>query len=305
MRPRQRRSSRHSTRALPARADETPRPLDYAVRPSARPSSKRSVRYDAGIECWARIAANIAKLPELLRKRRTLLTVRARWLPATLSVHRRNRSVTPGVDDSSRDCDRHGGKFRERDYASQNGSDLCGRASLGSTSAGLAQGTGRGGGGGAGTPGIGVAPGIGSVGGAGTPGIGVAPGIGTGGGAGTPGIGTGTAPGIGTGRGAGTPGVGTGGSTNPSDTLPGMPSGNQSGDQSGDQSGNKSGDKSGNKLGTAPRHVPTLGETTDADIKSEYLEAIPYKPCPAGTWDSRYGQQACLGLPYGRYARAE
>ena len=55
-----------------------------------------------------------------------------------------------------------------------------------------------------------------------------------------------------------------------------MPSGNQSGDQSGDQSGNKSGDKSANKLGTAPRDVPTLGETTDADIKSEYLEAIPY-----------------------------
>ena len=56
-----------------------------------------------------------------------------------------------------------------------------------------------------------------------------------------------------------------------------MPSGNQSGNQS----GNEFGDKSGNKLGAAPRHVPTLGETTDADIKSEYLEAIPYKPCPA------------------------
>jgi hypothetical protein len=174
---------------------------------------------------------------------------------------------------------------------------------LGSTSAGFAQGTGRGSVGGAGTPGIGVAPGIGSVGGAGTPGIGVAPGTGTGGGAGTPGIGTGTAPGIGTGRGAGTPGVGTGGSTNPSDTLPGMPSGNQSGNQSDDQSGNRSGDKSGNKLGTAPRHVPTLGETTDADIKSEYLEAIPYKPCPANVRFPN-GQQACLGLPgrpYGRY----
>jgi hypothetical protein len=167
---------------------------------------------------------------------------------------------------------------------------------LGSTSAGFAQGTGRGGGGGAGTPGIGIAPGIGTGGGAGTPGIGIAPGIGTGGGAGTPGIGTG--------RGAGTPGVGTGGSTNPSDTLPGMPSGNQSGDQSGDQSGNKSGDKSGNKLGAAPRHVPTLGETTDADIKSEYLEAIPYKPCPANVRFPN-GQQACLGLPYGRYAPNE
>ena len=165
---------------------------------------------------------------------------------------------------------------------------------LESTSAGFAQGTGRASVGGAGSPGIGVAPGIGSVGGAGTPGIGVAPGIGTGGGAGTPGIGT--APGIGTGRPAGTPGVGTGGSTNSSDTLPGMPSGNQSGDQSGDQSGNKSGDKSGNKLGAAARHVPTLSETTDADIKSEYLEAIPYKPCPANVRFPN-GQQACLGLP--------
>jgi hypothetical protein len=154
---------------------------------------------------------------------------------------------------------------------------------LGSTSAGFAQGTGRG------------APGGG---GAGSPGIGAAPGIGTGGGAGTPGIGT--APGIGTGRGAGTPGVGTGGSTNPSDTLPGMPSGSQSGNQSGDQSGGKS----GNKLGTAPRHVPTLGETTDAGIKSEYLEAIPYKPCPANVRFPN-GQQACLGLPYGRYAPNE
>ena len=169
---------------------------------------------------------------------------------------------------------------------------------LGSTSAGFAQGTGRGapGGGGAGSPGIGAG------GGAGTPGIGAAPGIGTGGGAGTPGIGT--APGIGTGRGAGTPGVGTGGSTNPSDTLPGMPSGSQSGNQSGDQSGDQSGGKSGNKLGTAPRHVPTLGETTDAGIKSEYLEAIPYKPCPANVRFPN-GQQACLGLPYGRYAPNE
>ena len=156
---------------------------------------------------------------------------------------------------------------------------------LGSTSAGLAQGTGRGGGGGAGTPGIGIAPGIGTGGGAGTPGIGTAPGIGTGGG-------------------AGTPGVGTGGSTNPSDTLPGMPSGNQSGNQSGDQSGNQSGNKSGNKSGnnsgnqsrTAPPHVPTLSQTQDADIKSEYLEAIPYKPCPANVRFPN-GQQACLGLP--------
>jgi hypothetical protein len=166
---------------------------------------------------------------------------------------------------------------------------------LGSTAAGFAQGTGRGapGGGGAGSPGVGGI-GIGAGGGAGSPGIGAAPAIGTGGGAGTPGIGA--APGIGTGRGAGTPGVGTGGSTNPSDTLPGMPSGIQSGNQSGDQTGNKSGDKSGNKLGTAPRHVPTLGETKDADIKAEYLEAMPYQPCPANVRFPN-GQQTCLGLP--------
>ena len=162
---------------------------------------------------------------------------------------------------------------------------------FGSTSVGFAQGTGRGSGGGAGTPGIGIAPGIGTGGGgAGTPGIGTAPAIGTGGGAGTSGIGT--APGIGTGRGAGTPGVGTGGPANPSDTLPGMPSGNQSDNQFGNQSGNKS----GNRSGAAPRHVPTLGETQDADIKAEYLEAMPYKPCPANV---RFfnGQQMCLGLP--------
>ena len=89
------------------------------------------------------------------------------------------------------------------------------------------------------------------------------------------------------------------GSTNPSDTLPGMPSGSQSGNQSGNQSGDQSGGKS-----AAPRHVPTLGETTDADIKSEYLEAIPYKPCPANVRFPN-GQQACLGLPYGRYALNE
>jgi hypothetical protein len=113
---------------------------------------------------------------------------------------------------------------------------------IGSISAGFAQGTGRGSVGGAGTPGIGTAPGIGSVGGAGTPGIGTAPSIGTGGSAGTPGVGTapgigtgGSAgtPGVGTGKAAGTPGVGSGGSTNPSDTLPGMPAGNQSDNQSG------------------------------------------------------------------------
>jgi len=122
---------------------------------------------------------------------------------------------------------------------------------LGGTSAGFAQGTGRGG---APTPGTGM------------------------GGAPTPGIGTG-----GPAR-APTPGVGTGGSTNSSDTLPGMPSGNQSGNPS------------GNPSGTAPRTLPTLGQTQDADIKAEYLEAIPYKPCPANVRFPN-GQQRCLGLP--------
>jgi hypothetical protein len=131
---------------------------------------------------------------------------------------------------------------------------------LGSASAGFAQGTGRGG---APTPGTGT------------------------GGAPTPGIGTGGPAGAGTG-GAGrapTPGIGTGGSTNSSDTLPGMPSGNQPG-----------GNQSGNQSGTAARHVPTLGETQDADAKSEYLEAIPYKPCPANVRFPN-GRQVCLGLP--------
>jgi hypothetical protein len=132
---------------------------------------------------------------------------------------------------------------------------------IGSASAGLAQGTGRGG---APSPGTGM-------GGAPTPGIGA------GGGAPTPGTGTGGAP---------TPGIGTGGPAaagTEGGTLPGMPSGNQS--------------------GTA-HHAPTVGETTDADSKAEYLEAIPYKPCPANV---RFpdGRQACLGLPgYSRSYRS-
>jgi len=30
-----------------------------------------------------------------------------------------------------------------------------------------------------------------------------------------------------------------------------------------------------------PRAAPKIGETSDAAVKAEYLEAIPYKPCPA------------------------
>ena len=48
---------------------------------------------------------------------------------------------------------------------------------------------------------------------------------------------------------------------------------------------------------TAPRPAPpAISETQDADKKAEYLEAKPYKPCPASV---RFpsGQQTCLGLP--------
>ena len=100
------------------------------------------------------------------------------------------RSVTPGVDDhqggvATGIAASSGSVIMHRKMAATFAAVLL----LASTSAGFAQGTGRGapGGGGAGTPGIGAAPGIG------------------------------------TGGGAGTPGIGTGGSTNSSDTLPGMP----------------------------------------------------------------------------------
>jgi hypothetical protein len=45
-----------------------------------------------------------------------------------------------------------------------------------------------------------------------------------------------------------------------------------------------------------PRTPPTIGDTKDADIKAEYLEAIPYKPCPANVRFPN-GEQMCLGLP--------
>jgi hypothetical protein len=60
---------------------------------------------------------------------------------------------------------------------------------------------------------------------------------------------------------------------------------------------------------SAPRPAPPqIGETKDADIKAEYLEAIPYKPCPANVRFPN-GQQMCLGLPghsfYRRYTPKE
>ena len=42
--------------------------------------------------------------------------------------------------------------------------------------------------------------------------------------------------------------------------------------------------------------APKIGETRDADLKAEYLEAVPYQPCPANVRFPN-GQQMCVGLP--------
>jgi len=42
--------------------------------------------------------------------------------------------------------------------------------------------------------------------------------------------------------------------------------------------------------------APKVDETQDAQKKAEYLESIPYKPCPANVRFPN-GQQVCLGLP--------
>jgi hypothetical protein len=48
---------------------------------------------------------------------------------------------------------------------------------------------------------------------------------------------------------------------------------------------------------TGQRHAPPkINETQDADTKAEYLESIPYKPCPASVRFPN-GQHACLGGP--------
>ena len=48
---------------------------------------------------------------------------------------------------------------------------------------------------------------------------------------------------------------------------------------------------------TAQRHTPpNINETQDADTKAEYLESIPYKPCPASVVFPN-GRHACLGGP--------
>ena len=48
---------------------------------------------------------------------------------------------------------------------------------------------------------------------------------------------------------------------------------------------------------TGQRHAPPkINETQNADTKAEYLESIPYKPCPASVLFPN-GQHACLGAP--------
>jgi hypothetical protein len=54
---------------------------------------------------------------------------------------------------------------------------------------------------------------------------------------------------------------------------------------------------------TTPRPAaPKIGETQNADIKTEYLESLPYKPCPARVVFPN-GQHACLGLPWYPHSR--
>jgi hypothetical protein len=48
---------------------------------------------------------------------------------------------------------------------------------------------------------------------------------------------------------------------------------------------------------TAQRTTPPkLDETQNADRKAEYLESIPYKPCPASVVFPN-GKRACIGGP--------
>jgi hypothetical protein len=52
----------------------------------------------------------------------------------------------------------------------------------------------------------------------------------------------------------------------------------------------------------AKRHgSPSLDETNEADKKAEYLESIPYKPCPSAVRMPN-GQVECLGSPGEPYA---
>jgi hypothetical protein len=47
---------------------------------------------------------------------------------------------------------------------------------------------------------------------------------------------------------------------------------------------------------TTPRVPRSLGDTSDADVKAEYEEGIPYAPCPASVRFPN-GRQMCLGMP--------
>jgi hypothetical protein len=54
---------------------------------------------------------------------------------------------------------------------------------------------------------------------------------------------------------------------------------------------------SGNAADDAKRHGgPSLDETDDADKKAEYLELLPYKPCPSAV-KMPNGKIECLGSP--------
>jgi hypothetical protein len=44
------------------------------------------------------------------------------------------------------------------------------------------------------------------------------------------------------------------------------------------------------------RALPLLEETGDADKKADYLESIPYRPCPSAVRMPN-GQLVCLGSP--------
>jgi hypothetical protein len=44
------------------------------------------------------------------------------------------------------------------------------------------------------------------------------------------------------------------------------------------------------------KHSPSLDETDEANKKAEYLESIPYQPCPS-TVKMPNGQIECLGSP--------
>jgi hypothetical protein len=118
-------------------------------------------------------------------------------------------------------------------------------------------------------------------------GAGHAPSPGTGGGGTSTGAGMTPTPGIGNSVPSNTtptPGIGT--TSNPS----GVPNGGPS------SAGTPSDGTSSDKTPNAARIPHSIGDTADADIKAEYEERLPYKPCPASVRFPN-GQQVCLGGP--------